>query len=465
MRTSQKGFTLIELLVVIAIIAILAAILFPVFARAREKARQTTCTSNQRQIAASVQMYAQDHEESMPNMGTVWKDINVDPGVLNCPTKGKSMPIGYGYNSWISNKSMGDLPDPTTSLLTADCNNSSNILATASDIDKRHSNGAVYGFVDGHVEFKTDTVIFSTIMTDLSPSATVTSCGNWPGYIADNLRGSNFWGTYWMSSASYPAWAKYSWTTPQYIGYVLLGGNGDRVPDGSMTLQYSVNDDGNWVDAAAVTVGGNKRLCYVPVGKSVKAARVLLVHTSAVPYVALYAFRVFGSVTPPIGTLNTASNMMAAATVQITNTWETQPSNFTTAWSDQVTDADSPRANGNIASKPQAILTWSTDQTISGLAIANQPWFYSGGSIYGMTIEACAKGVDPTGASAGNWNTVFTYNDTSAASKMINAIFPNGSVSTRGLRLTINSVQDIVPNTPRAGGAITEIAVLGGFVP
>ena len=51
----QKGFTLIELLVVIAIIAILAAILFPVFARAREKARQSTCASNQRQISAAMQ--------------------------------------------------------------------------------------------------------------------------------------------------------------------------------------------------------------------------------------------------------------------------------------------------------------------------------------------------------------------------------------------------------------------------
>ncbi|MEI6521594.1 MAG: prepilin-type N-terminal cleavage/methylation domain-containing protein, partial [bacterium] len=63
MLQRQKGFTLIELLVVIAIIAILAAILFPVFARAREKARQTTCTNNQRQIATTLLMYAQDHEE------------------------------------------------------------------------------------------------------------------------------------------------------------------------------------------------------------------------------------------------------------------------------------------------------------------------------------------------------------------------------------------------------------------
>ena len=75
----STGFTLIELLVVIAIIAILAAILFPVFARAREKARQTTCSSNQRQIAASILMYCQDHDETLPQAATMWSSINVDP--------------------------------------------------------------------------------------------------------------------------------------------------------------------------------------------------------------------------------------------------------------------------------------------------------------------------------------------------------------------------------------------------
>ena len=59
----RKGFTLIELLVVIAIIAILAAILFPVFARAREKARQASCTSNLKQIALAELMYVQDYDE------------------------------------------------------------------------------------------------------------------------------------------------------------------------------------------------------------------------------------------------------------------------------------------------------------------------------------------------------------------------------------------------------------------
>jgi prepilin-type N-terminal cleavage/methylation domain-containing protein/prepilin-type processing-associated H-X9-DG protein len=65
-RRAARGFTLIELLVVIAIIAILAAILFPVFARAREKARQASCLSNLRQIGTAVMMYLQDHDETFP---------------------------------------------------------------------------------------------------------------------------------------------------------------------------------------------------------------------------------------------------------------------------------------------------------------------------------------------------------------------------------------------------------------
>jgi len=78
----HKAFTLIELLVVIAIIAILAAILFPVFAQAREKARQTSCLSNFKQIGLSVRMYSQDYDEKFP-MGTYPAPRNweVDPHV------------------------------------------------------------------------------------------------------------------------------------------------------------------------------------------------------------------------------------------------------------------------------------------------------------------------------------------------------------------------------------------------
>lgn len=75
LRCSRRGFTLIELLVVIAIIAILAAILFPVFAQAREKARQASCLSNMKQITLATLMYTQDNDEvyhKLINVGLYW---------------------------------------------------------------------------------------------------------------------------------------------------------------------------------------------------------------------------------------------------------------------------------------------------------------------------------------------------------------------------------------------------------
>src|SRR5579862_176895 len=65
-RTARTGFTLIELLVVIAIISILAAILFPVFAKAREKARQISCLSNMRQLGLAIYQYTEDYDELLP---------------------------------------------------------------------------------------------------------------------------------------------------------------------------------------------------------------------------------------------------------------------------------------------------------------------------------------------------------------------------------------------------------------
>jgi len=79
--SQKRGFTLIELLVVIAIIAILAAILFPVFAQAREKARMASCLSNLKQIGVATQMYAQDYDETM----AAWTFANYPAGLWGSP--------------------------------------------------------------------------------------------------------------------------------------------------------------------------------------------------------------------------------------------------------------------------------------------------------------------------------------------------------------------------------------------
>ncbi|NUL81905.1 MAG: prepilin-type N-terminal cleavage/methylation domain-containing protein [Armatimonadetes bacterium] len=90
----KKGFTLIELLVVIAIIAILAAILFPVFAQAREKARQSMCGSNIRQIGMASQMYLQDFDEMYP-MYQYSVAVAAPPGFCRNEFSGQSITIGF----------------------------------------------------------------------------------------------------------------------------------------------------------------------------------------------------------------------------------------------------------------------------------------------------------------------------------------------------------------------------------
>jgi len=119
----RRGFTLIELLVVISIIAILAAILFPVFAVAREKARRTTCAANEKSLGLALMQYAQDYDENLPagvfsnNIGTWWCPVSGWAGpvypyvrrtaLYQCPddltppvTTGGLLydPVSYGYN-------------------------------------------------------------------------------------------------------------------------------------------------------------------------------------------------------------------------------------------------------------------------------------------------------------------------------------------------------------------------------
>jgi prepilin-type N-terminal cleavage/methylation domain-containing protein/prepilin-type processing-associated H-X9-DG protein len=101
LRPSARGFTLIELLVVIAIIAILAAILFPVFAQAREKARQTACLSNLKQIGTGIYMYVQDYDERYPHADYALPAGSLSP--LNPQASGGfALRVNhYKWQSWI----------------------------------------------------------------------------------------------------------------------------------------------------------------------------------------------------------------------------------------------------------------------------------------------------------------------------------------------------------------------------
>src|SRR5690242_8991182 len=155
MNRRRAGFTLIELLVVIAIIAILAAILFPVFAQAREKARQTACLSNAKQLGLALNMYAQDYDEVVPNQWwthsgcTEWDCTpawQLAPYIKNtqvwvCPSKGRGAPdpsvtkfISYGFNAWTIAKPLASMSQPSDTVFVAEC---------GANADLKHLGGSV----------------------------------------------------------------------------------------------------------------------------------------------------------------------------------------------------------------------------------------------------------------------------------------------------------------------------------
>jgi prepilin-type N-terminal cleavage/methylation domain-containing protein/prepilin-type processing-associated H-X9-DG protein len=196
----RRGFTLIELLVVIAIIAILASILFPVFARAREKARQSSCLANVKQLGIAIQMYTDDYDETLPRYsnGTVmvsgspqiqtWARV-IKPYVKNnqlyiCPSKKTNgwmfeddtdkvwAPCGYGVNdayvfpgTGYSVVSLAQFEDPASTITLSERYQLNTAIIYAPvlrggaganppcNVDCRHNDGANFLFLDGHAKY------------------------------------------------------------------------------------------------------------------------------------------------------------------------------------------------------------------------------------------------------------------------------------------------------------------------
>jgi prepilin-type N-terminal cleavage/methylation domain-containing protein/prepilin-type processing-associated H-X9-DG protein len=197
----RKGFTLIELLVVIAIIAILAAILFPVFARAREKARQASCSSNEKQLGLALQMYKQDYDETNvwdrmttanpPVAGgpyaTSWcgnvyfvKDIlnpyikneqlwlcPSDPGTTTCTVP---VPRSYQINTEIVGVKDAVVADPagTIHMIESNYNSRADFWDPGSynmpgNPASRHNEGWNIAFADGHVKWMKTNDVYNNI--------------------------------------------------------------------------------------------------------------------------------------------------------------------------------------------------------------------------------------------------------------------------------------------------------------
>lgn len=219
-RVTSRGFTLIELLVVIGIIAILAALLFPVFAQAREAARRTTCASNLKQIGASLFQYVQDYDERfppsydtpfLPNGGLpdrawpgllrpyskcvdIWRCATDPNGTRNPMTAAAgSYWLNTYLNGWCNDPSMNgcgggslcaspplalpEIPYPTTTVVLGEATSGipsgyltppwmwCNIWDRRSScfaVDQRHSGGINYLFVDSHVKWLRPQAILTT---------------------------------------------------------------------------------------------------------------------------------------------------------------------------------------------------------------------------------------------------------------------------------------------------------------
>jgi prepilin-type N-terminal cleavage/methylation domain-containing protein/prepilin-type processing-associated H-X9-DG protein len=232
----KSGFTLIELLVVIAIIAILAAILFPVFAQAREKARAITCVSNLKQIGLATMQYVQDNDETMPYPGA-------DTGDAGGGEQG--VPLGWAGIIYPYTKS-------TAVFLCPDDAQSQDVVSYASN--------AFLGLVD---EGGQGTPGGKSLAAFVAPSTTVMFCEVVNSYLASNALS-------WYQWTPADIEQDYDIVSPSTTGYTTWGmsSNGAGAPwsgvqlaTGYMYGQTAANTGGQVLPVGRHTGGSNFLLC------------------------------------------------------------------------------------------------------------------------------------------------------------------------------------------------------------
>jgi prepilin-type N-terminal cleavage/methylation domain-containing protein/prepilin-type processing-associated H-X9-DG protein len=193
LKSSKRAFTLLELLVVVAIIALLAAILFPAFSRARENARRSSCASNVKQLALGILQYTQDYDETLPPVAypdptdtedqISWASMTApylkSEQIFKCPSDSKSDKYSYGLNELAFVDWVDDTPDEAPAFKLSQFQNTTQTvmlgdIERAPDVDEdalkmvepgddlddeldglpldRHMERVNLAFMDGHVK-------------------------------------------------------------------------------------------------------------------------------------------------------------------------------------------------------------------------------------------------------------------------------------------------------------------------
>jgi len=203
MKTQKsRGNCSIEFLAVIAVIVLLAVLLFPgVIPKGRQKAYEKTCINNQRQIAQTIRIYAQDNGNRYPLAHGAWEALNIPPGTLTCPTAGVKVVNGYGYSyglngRFINDKDFGN--DPSKVPFTADAVEScNNILMKPGDVSRLHTDSkVVMSFADGHVALIDNIPPFIYLDNSMSlwpPVLPPTDKAIWYGDKTGKFGGKTFW--------------------------------------------------------------------------------------------------------------------------------------------------------------------------------------------------------------------------------------------------------------------------------